>query len=75
MELGHLLARSGLTYPEVSSKVYHDPSVSWGVVFHYHGLSISRHSVYMLYPATLVFQSYFNKTQIFPIDFRKIHKY
>jgi len=24
MELGHLLARSGLTYPEVSSKVYHD---------------------------------------------------
>jgi len=24
MELGHLLTRSGLTYPEVSSKVYHD---------------------------------------------------
>jgi hypothetical protein len=24
MELGHLLARSGLMYPEVSSKVYHD---------------------------------------------------
>jgi hypothetical protein len=24
MELGHLLARSGLTYPEVSSKLYHD---------------------------------------------------
>ena len=23
-ELGHLLTRSGLTYPEVSSKVYHD---------------------------------------------------
>ena len=23
-ELGHLLSRSGLTYPEVSSKVYHD---------------------------------------------------
>jgi len=23
MELGHLLTRSGLTYPEVSSKVYH----------------------------------------------------
>ena len=22
--LGHLLTRSGLTYPEVSSKVYHD---------------------------------------------------
>ena len=35
MELGHLLTRSGLTYPEVSSKVYHDffcqleNSVSW----------------------------------------------
>ena len=24
MELGHLLTRSGLTYPEVSSKAYHD---------------------------------------------------
>ena len=24
MDLGHLLTRSGLTYPEVSSKVYHD---------------------------------------------------
>jgi len=24
MELGHLLTRSGLTYPEVSPKVYHD---------------------------------------------------
>ena len=24
MELGHCLARSGLTYSEVSSKVYHD---------------------------------------------------
>ena len=24
MELGHLLTCSGLTYPEVSSKVYHD---------------------------------------------------
>ena len=24
MELGYLLIRSGLTYPEVSSKVYHD---------------------------------------------------
>jgi hypothetical protein len=24
MQLGHLLTRSGLTYPEVSSKVWHD---------------------------------------------------
>jgi len=27
MELGHLLTRSGLTYPEVSSKVCHDSCV------------------------------------------------
>jgi hypothetical protein len=27
-ELGHLLTRSGLTYPKVSSKVI--PSASWG---------------------------------------------
>ena len=24
MELGHFMTRSGLTYPEVSTKVYHD---------------------------------------------------
>jgi len=30
MELGHLLARSGLTYPEVSSKVCHDFFCQWG---------------------------------------------
>jgi hypothetical protein len=28
MELGHLLTRSGLTYPEVSSKVCHDSLLS-----------------------------------------------
>ena len=41
MELGHLLTRSGLTYPEVSSKVYHDPicplgssvSLPWVICF------------------------------------------
>jgi len=41
MELGHLLTRSGLTYPEVSSKVYHDSfcplgssvSLPWVVYF------------------------------------------
>jgi len=32
MELGHLLTRSGLTYPEVSSKVYHDFFCQLGVV-------------------------------------------
>ena len=30
MELGQLLARSGLTYPEVSSKVYHDSFCQMG---------------------------------------------
>ena len=30
MELGHLLTRSGLTYPEVSSKVYHDSFCQMG---------------------------------------------
>ena len=41
MQLGHLLTRSGLTYPEVSSKVYHnsfcqlDSSISlpWVIYF------------------------------------------
>ena len=30
MELGHLLTRSGLTYPEVFSKVYHDSFCQMG---------------------------------------------
>ena len=36
MELGHLLARSGLTYPEVSSKVYHDSLCPLGSSFSLH---------------------------------------
>jgi hypothetical protein len=35
MELGHLLTRSGLTYPEVSSKVCHDSSAIWGILYIY----------------------------------------
>jgi hypothetical protein len=35
MELGHLLTRSGLTYPEVSSKSDKIPSASWGIMYHY----------------------------------------
>ena len=31
IELGHLLTRSGLTYPEVSSKVYHDSFCQLGI--------------------------------------------
>ena len=34
MELYHLLTRSDLTYPEVSSNVYHDSLYQLGVVFH-----------------------------------------
>jgi len=52
MELGHLLTRSGLTYPEVSSKVCHDSfcqlvnsvSLPWVIyyeAFHLHVVSIS----------------------------------
>jgi len=45
MELGHLLTRSGLTYPEVSLKVCYDSfcqlgnsvSLPWVIVFHYLG--------------------------------------
>ena len=44
MELGHLLTRSGLTYPEVSSKVYHDSfcqlgssvSLPWVICYYYY---------------------------------------
>jgi len=58
MELGHLLTRSGLMYPEVSSKVYHDSfcrlgssvSLTWVIYF--------RHSIYMLCLASLVFQEF-----------------
>jgi hypothetical protein len=50
MELGHLLTRSGLTYPEVSSKVCHDsfcqlensvslPCVVYYEAFYLHALS------------------------------------
>ena len=31
-------------------------SASWGRVFHYPGWSLTRHSIYMLYPVSLVFQ-------------------
>ena len=44
MQLGHLLTRSGLTYPEVSSNVYHDSfcqmgnrvSLPWVIITHHH---------------------------------------
>ena len=36
MELGHLLTRYGLTYPEVSSKVYHDSLFKSSYLFYIH---------------------------------------
>jgi len=57
MELGHLLTRSVLTYPEVSSKVYHDSlcqldssvSLPWVIHFeafylHIGGNAIPKHA-------------------------------
>jgi hypothetical protein len=35
MKLGHLLTRSGVTNPEVSSKVFLDSFCSWEILFHY----------------------------------------
>jgi len=55
MELDHLLTRSGLTYPEASSKVYHDSfcqmgssdSLPWEIyfmAFYLHVVSIPKHA-------------------------------
>ena len=49
MELGHLLTRSGLTYPEVSSKVCHDSFCQLG-----NSVSLSWVIYYMLYPVSLI---------------------
>jgi hypothetical protein len=54
MQLGHLLTRSGLTYLEVSlQRSATIPSASCGIVFHYPGQSVARHSVYMLCPVPI----------------------
>ena len=50
MEFGHLLTRSGLTYPEVPSKVYHDSfchlgssvSLPWVIYFEAFYLNVVR---------------------------------
>jgi len=52
MELGHLLTRSGLTYPEVSSKICHDSfcqlgnSVSLPWVIYYGAFYLPRNRLY-----------------------------
>ena len=64
-ELGHLLTRSGLTYPEVSSKVYHDsccqlgssislPSVIYFEAFYLHVVS-SFSCIPVICPKLLLF--------------------
>ena len=56
MELGHLLTRSGLTYPEVSSKVYHDSfcqldsSVSLPWVIHFEAFYLHAVSSFSCIP-------------------------
>jgi len=59
MELGHLLTRSGLTYPEVSSKVCHDSfcqlgnSVSLPWVIYYGAYLFTRCIQFPLYSSNL----------------------
>ena len=62
MELGHLLTRSGLTYPEVSSKVSHDSfcqlgnSVSLPWVIYYGAFYLRVVSSYESYVGNMCFQ-------------------
>jgi hypothetical protein len=52
-----LLTRSGLTFFEKFLQMYAMiPSASRGVVFHYPEKSITRHSIYMFCPVSLVFR-------------------
>jgi len=46
MELGHLLTRSGLTYPEVFSKVYHDCFCQLGSSVSLLWVTYYKHSIY-----------------------------
>ena len=64
-ELGHLLTRSGLTYPEVSSKVYHDSfcqldsSVSLPWVIHFEAFHLyvvsSSSCIPVIFPKLVLF--------------------
>ena len=65
MELGHLLTRPGLTYPEVSSKVYHDSlcqlgssiSLLWVIYFEaiYLHVVSSFSCILVIYPKLVLF--------------------
>ena len=61
MELGHLLTRSVLTYPEVSSKVYHDSfcqlgssiSLPWVIYYVFRGILFTRCIRLLFYSSNL----------------------
>ena len=65
MDLGHLLTRSGLTYPEGSSKVYHDSfchlgsSVSLPWVIYFEAFALHVVSIFfcipVIYPKLVLF--------------------
>ena len=64
MQSGHLLTRSGLTYLEVSSKVYHDSfcqlgssiTLPWVIYFELFYLRVSSFSCFpVIYPKLLIF--------------------
>jgi hypothetical protein len=65
MELGHLLTRSGLTYPEVASQVYHDSfcqlessgSLPWVIYFEAFYLNVvsSFSSILVICPKLVLF--------------------
>ena len=77
MELGHLLTRSGLTYPEVSSKVYHDSfcqlgssvSLPWVIyfdAFYLHVVS-SCSCIPVIYPKFVLFLTHSQFVHLFVI--------
>ena len=84
MELGHLLTSSGLTYPEVSSRVYHgsfcqsDSSVSlpWAIYFEAFYLHVvsSFTCIPVIFPKLVLFLTPFQFVHLFricPASFRE----
>jgi hypothetical protein len=54
IELGHLLTLSALIHPEVSSMVFPGSFCLLGPICYYPALSVTRHSICMLYPISLL---------------------
>ena len=75
MELGHLLTRSSLTYPEVSSKVYHDSfchmgnSVSLPWIIYFEGFYLYVVSIFScipaIYPKLVLFLTHLKFVRLF----------